>query len=300
MAGLIAADRHRFVVPPEHAALRLDQLLAASVPGLSRQKARVLLEIGGVFVDGTRVKVASRVLRVGQRVDAYVGGALERSTNAVGRAARARDDQAVPKPKVVHMDDDVVVVDKPARLITAPTPESDRHNLAHMLEVQLGGPIYVVHRLDLGTSGLLVLARTALANRVLGERFRVHDVARIYLAVLRGRLGPVGHAVTVAHDIAGRRAVTHFEGVECLGERATLVRCRLETGRTHQIRIHAAHLGHPALGDRRYGHGAGEMAPRLALHATHLGFAHPRTGAQLSFDSPLPEELAGWLETLRV
>ncbi|HEX2573086.1 MAG TPA: RluA family pseudouridine synthase [Polyangia bacterium] len=299
-----AAERHRFTVLAEDEGRRLDQVLAARVPGLSRQRARVLIDIGGVFVDSARVKVAGRLLRAGQTVEAHTGGALERATKAVGRAARERDAAALPSPRIIHLDEDVVVVDKPASLITAPTPESDRSNLADLLRRRLGGELYVVHRLDLGTSGLLVLARTSEANRVLGEHFRVHDIERVYLAVLRGRLDPAGGRDgerTVDLAIDGRRAVTHFQISEALGpgELATLVRCRLETGRTHQIRIHARHLGHPVLGDRQYGQRTAFDPPRMALHATRLGFRHPRTGAQFEFESPLPDDLAGWLAELR-
>ena len=296
----LAADRHRLVVGDADAGLRLDQLLAARIPGLSRRQARVLIDIGGVFVDRARVKVAGRPLRPGQVVEANLGGALARATPAVGKAARARDDAAAPEPTILYQDDDLVVVDKPAALITAPTPESDRHNLAHRLELALGPPIYVVHRLDLGTSGVLVLARSDLANRALAERFRAHDVERRYLAVLLGDLPQ--ETVTVDRAIDGRPARTHVAVRERLGGRATLVECRLETGRTHQIRIHAAHLGHPVLGDRRHGAPAPEglpPPPRLALHAARLAFAHPRTGAPLDFERPLPADLAAWLDALR-
>lgn len=323
----LAAERHRFVVADDEAGTRLDLLLAARVPGLSRRQARVLIDIGGVFVDRARTKVAGRPLRAGQLVEANLGGALARATPAVGKAARARDDAGAPEPTILHLDEDIVVVDKPAALITAPTPESDRHNLAHHLEVALGPPIFVVHRLDLGTSGVLVLARTDLANRALAERFRVHDVDRRYLAVVLGDLS--SETCTVDRPIEGRPARTHFAVRERLGGRATLVECRLETGRTHQIRIHAAHLGHPVLGDRRHGiprpgrhaappdpaphlaagtHPAAPQddpaaplpsPPRLALHAFRLAFPHPRSGEPLAFERPLPLDLATWLDALR-
>lgn len=311
-----AHTRHRFVARPEDQGLRLDQVLAANVPGLSRRQARVLLDLGGVFVDGARVKVAGRAVRAGQQIVAHLGGALQRATKEVGEAARARDEAALPAYRVVYQDDDLCVVDKPAGLVTAPTPESDRNNLADLLRRALGGEIFVVHRLDLETSGLLVLARTPEANRALSERMRVHAVDRQYLAALRGALpdGAEGER-TVDEPIDGRRAVTHFTAIERIPVGAmslTLTRCRLETGRTHQIRIHARHLGHPVLGDRRYGEptsiGVGRDSalagpsidpPRLALHATRLGFPHPRTGEALSFDSPWPDDLAAWLDGLR-
>src|SRR5262245_23730171 len=120
-------------VSSEDEGKRLDQLLAARVPELSRRKARVLLDLGGVFVDGVRTKQAGRLVREGQVVVAHLGGALERATKKVGRAARAEDERALPPYTIVHEDEDLVVVDKPAGLLTAPTPESDRNNLASLL-----------------------------------------------------------------------------------------------------------------------------------------------------------------------
>jgi 23S rRNA pseudouridine1911/1915/1917 synthase len=291
-----AYQTHRFTVGPEERGLRLDQLLAARVSDLSRRKARVLLDLGGVFVDGARVKVAGRTLRPGQVVVANVGGALVRASGEVGRASRARDEAALPAFRIVHHDAAIVVVDKPAGLLTAPTPERDRGNLARLLEEQVGRPIFVVHRIDLETSGLLVFARTDEANRALAERFREHDVERLYLAMLRGVLAD--DARTVDLPIAGRRAVTHVDVVERFAS-CTWVQCRLETGRTHQIRLHARHLGHPVLGDRRHGEPGPEDPPRMALHAAVLGIRHPATGEALRFESPWPEDLTVWTAGLR-
>jgi 23S rRNA pseudouridine1911/1915/1917 synthase len=292
-----APTRVRFVVAPQDRGLRLDQLLAARVEALSRRQARVLLDIGGVFVDGARVKVASRQLRPGQVVEATLGGALARARKQVGRAARARDARDLPAYRIVHQDDDIVVVDKPAGLLTAPTPESDRNNLAQLLEAQLGAPIYVVHRIDLQTSGLLVFARTSYANRALSARFRDHDVTREYIAVVAGRVAPTEQ--TVRLPVAGRPAVTHFRVDQALGAVATVLRCRLETGRTHQIRIHCQHLGHPVLADPHYGQRTACDPPRMALHAAVLGFAHPATAEPLLFACDLPGELASWLDAVR-
>jgi 23S rRNA pseudouridine1911/1915/1917 synthase len=286
----------RFVVAPADQGRRLDQVLAASVPELSRRKARVVLDIGGVFVDGARTKVAGRIMRAGQVVVANLGGALERATKEPGQAARARDEAGLPPFRVVHQDADLVVVDKPGGLLTAPTPESDRNNLAHALAARLGRPVFVVHRLDLETSGLLCFALGEGANRFLAERFREHDVERVYLAVLHGVLAD--DACTVELPIAGRRAVTHVSVVERFSS-ATWVRCQLETGRTHQIRLHAQHVGHPVLGDRRYGERSPFDPPRMALHATVLGLRHPSSGAPLRFESPWPDDLAPWLAALR-
>ena len=294
----------RFVVPDADDGLRLDQLLARHVPGLSRRKARVLLDIGGVFVDKARVKVAGRTLRAGQTVEANLGGALERAAaQGTGIAARERNDAALPAYRVVHEDEDIIVVDKPAGLVTAPTPESDRGNLLDLLSRRSGGgQVFLVHRLDMPTSGLLVFARTPAANRALSERFVAHDVERAYTAVVAG-VWPE-ELVRMDRPIAGRRAVTHVLAREVLGGgAATVVRFGLETGRSHQIRIHATDAGHPVLGDTQHGtellRGEVPRAPRLALHATVIGFVHPASGEKVRWESPLPDDLAGWVETLR-
>jgi 23S rRNA pseudouridine1911/1915/1917 synthase len=292
------ADRVSFVVADADAGLRLDQALAARVPGLSRRKARLLLDIGGVFVDGRRVKVAGRPVHAGETIVAHLGGALERATPKLGREARAADEADLPPYSIVFEDEDVVVVDKPSGLLTAPTPESDRGNLAGLLaRREGGGPVFVVHRIDLETSGLLVFAKTDDANRALSERFRTHDLDRAYLAVVAGAFPD--DVRTIDKEVAGKRAVTHVAVEERLGGRATLLRCRLETGRTHQIRLHVLSAGHPVIGDPRYGAPFSPRAPRMALHATRLGFQHPRTGAPLAFESPWPADLAPWLDGLR-
>ena len=293
------ANRVTFTVADAEVGLRLDQALAARVPGLSRRRARLLLDIGGVFVDGRRIKIAGHLMHAGERVIAHLGGALDRATPKLGQDARTDDEARLPPFTVVHEDEDVVVVDKPAGLLTAPTPESDRNNLASLLARREGGAaVHVVHRIDLETSGLLVFAKTEDANRVLSEKFRAHDLGREYLAVVAGAFPD--DVRTVDRPVGGRRAVTHVAIEERLGARATLLRCRLETGRTHQIRLHVLAEGHPVLGDPRYG-GApiSPRPPRMALHATSLAFAHPRTAAPLAFTSPWPADLAPWLAALR-
>jgi 23S rRNA pseudouridine1911/1915/1917 synthase len=252
-----------------------------------------------VFVDGARTKMSGRLMKAGQTVVANVGGALDRATNAVGVEARARDERTLPPYAVVHEDEDLIVVEKPAGLLTAPTPESDRNNLAGLLARAEGGkrPIFVVHRIDLDTSGLLVFAKNDDSNRALSEMFRAHTLERAYLTVVEGAVSD--QLKVIEHPVAGKRAVTHVEVVERFGARATLVRARLETGRTHQIRLHFRAEGHPVLGDATYGRRGPNDPPRMALHATRLAFAHPRTGAALDFESPWPADLGGWLESLR-
>jgi len=246
-----------------------------------------VIDLGGVYVDRARVKVAGRTLRVGQQVEVVMGGVLERVAEA----------KSPPVFEIVHADDAIVIVDKPAGLVTAPTPESDRGDLLDLVSRQFG-EIYLVHRIDLPTSGLLVFARTRDANKALGELFKAHDVEREYRAVVIGELA----AQTIDRPIEGKRAVTHVTPLEPL-RGATLVSAVLETGRTHQIRLHLAGLGHPVAGDRAHGGDTSRTflprAPRLALHAQVLGFVHPVTGEKVRWERPVPEELSSWIARLR-
>ncbi|HET9988896.1 MAG TPA: RluA family pseudouridine synthase [Kofleriaceae bacterium] len=276
-----------FAVTADDAGMRLDQILPRHVDGLSRRKARAVIDLGGVFVDRARVKVAGRTLRAGQVVEVVMGAVLE----------RVKEPRAVPDFEVVHEDAAILVVDKPAGLVTAPTPESDRGDLLDLLGRRYG-EVFLVHRIDMPTSGLLVFARTRDANKRLGDAFKDHDVEREYRAVAIGEVT----AQTIDRPIDGRRAVTHVAPLEALAG-ATLVAARLETGRTHQIRIHLAGLGHPVAGDRGHGGEASRTflprAPRLALHAAVLGFAHPVTGERVRWERPVPADLAHWIDRLR-
>jgi 23S rRNA pseudouridine1911/1915/1917 synthase len=292
------AEMFSFTVTDGEDGLRLDQVLAVRVPDLSRRRARVLIDLGGVFVDRRRIKMAGRPVKSGEKVVAHLGGALSRAENRVGQEARAADEERLPAFQIVFEDDDVLVVDKPAGLLTAPTPESDRGNLLALLGRRGGGrhEVHLVHRLDMPTSGLIIFAKTAVALKALSERFRVHDLLRQYLTVVAGAFPPrIG---LIEQPIERRSASTRVEVVERLGLRATFLRCTLDTGRTHQIRIHCRSLGHPVLGDRKYGQVTAYDPPRMALHATRLALPHPVTGAALDFESPWPADLAPWLAGL--
>lgn len=239
-----------------------------------------------------------------------------------------------PRPVIRYADAHVVVVDKPAGLTTMRHPweaaEQGRRarrflppTLADVLPGLLahgpgrrGGRVRAVHRLDKDTSGLVVFARTPAAERELGRQFRAHTVQRRYRAVVRGKAAPGRIESVLVRDRGdgrrgsgdagdGKRAVTHVRVLEELGD-FTLVECRLETGRTHQVRIHLAEQGTPLCGERVYDRPPNGRpvpdasgAPRLALHAARLGFAHPATGKRLSWDSPLPDDLAALVARLR-
>jgi 23S rRNA pseudouridine1911/1915/1917 synthase len=217
--------------------------------------------------------------------------------------------------RVVHIDDSLAVVDKPAGLVVHPAPSHSGTTLVDELGEILGGGEPerpgIVHRLDKGTSGLMVVARDEEALRALQEQVRRRHVERTYMALADGKLpsrsgtidAPIGRAPRRRHRMAvsgaaSRQARTHFTVLELL-PRETLVEARLETGRTHQIRAHFAAIGHPLLGDPTYGGERRYGLERPFLHAQRLAFTHPATGAEMAFSSELPEDLKRALEAAR-
>jgi 23S rRNA pseudouridine1911/1915/1917 synthase len=215
---------------------------------------------------------------------------------------------AEPSLQIVHLDEFLAVVDKPAGLVVHPAPSHAGPTLVSELAEILGGGSEperpgIVHRLDKGTSGLLVVARDDETHAALQEQVREREVERVYLALAAGRLrsrtgtidAPIGRAARQRHRMAvsgaaSRQARTHFTVLELL-PRETYLEARLETGRTHQIRAHFAAIDHPLTGDTTYGGAARYGLERQFLHAHRLSFQHPRSGERLSFTSPLPEDL---------
>jgi len=220
---------------------------------------------------------------------------------------------AEPELRIVHLDESLAVVDKPAGLVVHPAPSHAGPTLVDELAEILGGGgdperPGIVHRLDKGTSGLLVVARDDETHAALQEQVRRREVERVYLALAGGRLGsrtgtidaPIGRAPRQRHRMAvsgaaSRQARTHFTVLELL-PRESYLEARLETGRTHQIRAHFAAIGHPLSGDPTYGGAERYGLRRQFLHAHRLAFRHPRGGERLAFESELPEDLAAALE----
>jgi 23S rRNA pseudouridine1911/1915/1917 synthase len=223
---------------------------------------------------------------------------------------------AEPGLRIVHLDEALAVVDKPAGLVVHPAPSHRGPTLVEELGDVLGGGgdperPGIVHRLDKGTSGLLVVARDDEAHAALQAQVQQRQVERVYLALAGGRLGsrtgtidaPIGRAARHRHRMAvsgaaSRQARTHFEVLELLSLES-YVEARLETGRTHQIRAHFAAIGHPLSGDVTYGGAERYGLERQFLHAHRLSFDHPRSGERLGFESPLPPDLAAALEAAR-
>ncbi|CAA9268832.1 MAG: Ribosomal large subunit pseudouridine synthase D [uncultured Acidimicrobiales bacterium] len=291
-------------IPPALDGERVDRVVSL-VTGLPRGEAAELVDRGDVQINGSTVTNRSKKLRSGERLEILVPVA----TGPMRPAA----DPSVPVP-VVHVDDDIVVVDKPAGLVVHPGAGNDTGTLVNGLLAQFpdlagtGQPERpgIVHRLDAGTSGLLVVARTAEAHTLLVAQMAARTVERVYLALVLGTVepdngvvdAPIGRSgrdpTRMAVVASGREARTRYT---VLTRRlhpvaTTEVECRLETGRTHQIRVHLAAIGHPVVGDTRYG-GERPAVPlaRPYLHAHRLSFDHPATGERVTFSSPLPADL---------
>jgi 23S rRNA pseudouridine1911/1915/1917 synthase len=291
-----------FQHPADGAPERLDRVLRAHRPQLSWSDVRDLIARGKVSVAMAKTTDPGRLVAPGEHVSVYVGA----------RAAMAPAPRPFWREHVVHCDRDVVVVRKPPGLSTVPwAGEPDAVVLR--LEAELGKPVRVVQRLDRDTSGLLVFARNAAAEAKLAHQLRRHAMYRRYLALAHGdmRGGTIrsflaedrgdGLRGSVRNRRVGKEAITHVVPVELLCG-ATLLECRLETGRTHQIRIHLAEAGHMLLGERAYvreHRGPVLPAPRIMLHAAELGFVHPQTERELCFREPMPEDMVAAREALR-
>jgi 23S rRNA pseudouridine1911/1915/1917 synthase len=300
----VAANRTSFVIPATLAGQPVDRALrtlagaAEGGEGLSWNRARRLLETGKIKLDGQVVTERERPVREGQ--------SLEIVMNA--RAPRA---ELLADAAFVYVDTQVVVVEKPAGISSVPFDENERDALSQLVERKLadkGGrrraSIGVVHRLDRETSGLLMFSRTLEALRELKNQFRQHTVRRRYWAVVEGAIESRtissrliadrgdGRRGSVNNPKLGQLATTHVRLIERL-RGAALIECRLETGRTHQIRIHLAEAGHPLLGERVYGPKRSQplAAPRVLLHAFELGFTHPTSGRELIFGSEMPADM---------
>ena len=304
---------------------------------LSRSRLAKLLATGAVLREGVTVTDAKGRVEPGEVYEIAVEDA----------APTDMTPEAIPL-NIVHEDDDLIVIDKPAGMVVHPAPGTPSGTLVNALLHHFGGQLSgvggearpgIVHRIDKDTSGLLVVAKSDAAHHGLADQFAAHSAERCYLALchgaphagdprlagLRGVSFETGGLIKITTHLGrhktdrqkqavllqgGRHAVTRIRPLETFGAHAALVRCNLETGRTHQIRVHMSYLGHALIGDPTYGGRrrlpseapgaeAANSFARQALHAETLGFQHPVSGARLSFESPLPDDMHSLLDTLK-
>ncbi len=316
---------------PENAGMRVDAFLAGAVTELSRSRAKALILEGHVAIGGATVVEPKHPVNAGDRV---------KVTLPPPEPAEPQGED-IPL-SVVYEDDDLIVIDKPAGLVVHPAPGHAGGTLVNALIAHCSDSLSgiggvkrpgIVHRLDKDTTGLLVVAKNDRAHAGLAEQFAAHGrdgvLEREYRALVwgipnrsKGEIeGDIGRSPANRQKMAitpgrGRSAVTHFRVLETFGPRdkpvASLLALRLETGRTHQIRVHLASIGHPVIGDHSYGAGMATKAaklpepaqglvrafPRQALHAAVLGFEHPRTGKALRFEADLPADMAALVAAL--
>lgn len=304
---------------PAHAGWRLDRALAASIPTLSRERLKSLIRSGAVDSGGTLLRDPALKVR-----------GTENLQLAVPEPEPARNEPQDIPLRVVFEDEHLLVVDKPAGLVVHPAAGNRDGTLVNALLHHCGGSLSgiggvarpgIVHRIDKDTSGLLVVAKTDVTHEGLARQFAAHSIDRRYLAIVSGVPktadgtvdAPLARSAANRKKIAivagrrGKRAVTHWRRVSVLRD-AALVECRLETGRTHQVRVHMASIGHPLVGDPVYGR-AGKAHGKLlkslqfhrqALHAAELGFTHPVTKHRVSFASAMPPDMQQLFKALGV
>ncbi len=302
------------------AGLRLDRALADALPNLSRERLKTLIR-------GGRVADANGAVLWDPSAKAAAPAMIVVRLPAPAPSHNVAQDLALV---IAYEDEHLIVVDKPAGMVVHPAAGNVDGTLVNALLHHCAGQLSgiggvarpgIVHRIDKDTSGLIVAAKHDKAHEGLARQFAAHSIERRYLAIATGRLMPpsgtveaaLGRSATNRKKMAvvpegrGKHATTHYRTIEGLAG-ATLIECRLETGRTHQVRVHMAHIGHPLVGDPVYGRSRKPLSEvlktrgfaRQALHAAHLGFIHPVTGNKIALDSELPLDMRELIDELRV
>lgn len=315
--------RHEITAAAAEEGTRLDRLLAQHLPQLSRSRIKALVVAGQVTADGATISDPSHRVKPGQVF-----------AMSVPQARPAKPRGQVIALDVVYEDADLIVVNKPAGMVIHPAPGNPDSTLVNALIAHCGASLSgiggelrpgIVHRLDKDTSGLIVAAKNDLAHRALSAAFAEHDIERAYLAIVWGT--PVPAAGEISGNIGrhpgdrkkmaivargGKAALTRYRVLRRLGPAASLVECRLATGRTHQIRVHMAAIGHPVVGDPTYSRmtmarsnvlsegtrKAVQDFHRQALHAYLLGFKHPRSDMPVRWEAEIPKDMKELMQVL--
>lgn len=311
------------VVLPQQKGERLDKFLSTNIPGVSRSQIQKLINSGCVTSDDTTIADNSFKIKAGESYQVYIPDAVD----------------AIPEPEnipldVVYEDEDLIIVNKPAGMTVHPAPGAYNGTLVNALLYHcndlsgIGGVKRpgIVHRIDKDTSGLLVVAKNDLAHRHLSEQFFEHSIERTYMAItygcptptagkIEGNIGrsPYDRKKMAIVKTGGKTAKTNYKTLEVFNAIGSLVECKLETGRTHQIRVHLSSIGCNLIGDQVYEKAKKSSIkfnneeqkmfinsfPRQALHAKSLGFIHPRTGQKIFYSSDLPQDLTNLINCLK-
>ena len=288
--------------------MRIDRHLVTALPELSRSRIQQLIRSGSIRLNGAITR-PHQIVRTGDQIEL---------TNPPPEKIETRP-EAIPL-EILFEDDDLIVINKPAGMTVHPGAGHHEHTLVNALLHHcstlsgIGGKERpgIVHRLDKETSGCLVAAKNDIAHRELSKQFATRTVEKIYLALVAGKVRkqtgiieqkigrhPVYRQRMTVASARGRAARTEYRVVRS-SELASLVECRLHSGRTHQIRVHLHHLGHPVLGDKIYAQRLAKNFPRQMLHAWKFGFRHPRTGEWKNFEAPLPEDFKGAIAAMEL
>ena len=318
---MATADIRTYIIPEEFAGKRLDQVLAKAWPDLSRTRLKALILAGQLQKDKGIIGDPSHRVKCREHFEIHI----------------PPPEDPIPKPEAIELDvifedDQLLVINKPAGLVVHPAPGNPNRTLVNALLAHCGDSLSgisgvkrpgIVHRLDKETSGLMVVAKTNEAHHFLSAQFANRELSRTYQALawgiprtlkgtVEGNIGrhPRNRKKMTVLTRSGKSAITHYKTTKKLGQLACLIECKLETGRTHQIRVHLSHIGHPIIGDPLYGKRP-QTSPvtklllaidwpkdSQALHVTHLKFIHPTTKEEVAFSCPLPKDMENLLKEL--
>ena len=300
----------KFIAEDADEGLRLDKCIAVNYPEVSRSYVQKLIESGGAWINGNTGRCKD-VVRIGDEIKVLI-------PDPEGLSVEAEE---LPLD-IIYEDDDVIVVNKPKGMVVHPAAGHYTGTLVNGLLYHCKGSLSgingilrpgIVHRIDKDTTGILVVCKNDVAHRNLAEQFKEHTITRRYNALVYGSFklpegrietfitrNPAERMKMMVNPDRGKVAITNYKVIEQFGSRYTHIECKLETGRTHQIRVHMAYIGHPVAGDDVYG--PKRVITSLGgqcLHAKKIGFIHPKTNEYLEFDSPLPEYFVKFIKGLR-